>query len=344
MKIGIYAGYWSTNIGNSYFQLGCKYLIKQAFPNATTFFIADEAGYIDPNAGNPTNSYNSILNINMDIAIILGPFIRPEVAKIAIPTLLELRKKGIKILALGVGMMDYTPSTINYASEILKEVSPDIFMTRDRETYNAFNNSCKCAYDGIDLGFFSSDVYGEAPGLEGDYVTFNFDQIPEPLVIEGQSGQYKFEFEGKDYSLIFNKRRKSLSEKGFLFQTMDSLILKQSYNNNFAGKKIIRTDHRYNPVILKRIYRYPNTIASDIPEPYWAAYKNTKLTISNRVHACVATLSFGNPAWLFTKSPRSYLLDRVGVTDIRKGPVSIPIDYLAEEKARMVEFIKTHIS
>lgn len=344
MKIGIYAGYWSTNIGNSYFQRGCKYLIEQALPNATTFFIADEAGYIKPNQGNPINSYNSILNIDMDIAIILGPFIRPEVAKIAIPTLLQLKKKNVKIVALGVGMMDYKSTTIQYASEVLKEISPDIFMTRDRETFNAFRTSCKYAYDGIDLGFFSSDVYGNAPGLNGDYVTFNFDQLPEPLIIEGAGGDYPFEFNGKSYSLSFNKQRKSLSEKGFIFQTIDSLLLNQSYNKEFAGNEIIRTDHRYNPVILKRIYRYPNTIASDIPEPYWAAYKNTKLTISNRVHACVATLSFGNPAWLFTKSPRSYLLDRVGVTDIRKGPVSVSLDYLKEEKVNMIEFIKNHIS
>lgn len=343
MNIGIYAGYWSTNIGNSYFQRGCEYLFRQAFPDANIFFIADEAGYINPKAGNPANSFNSILNIKMDIAVILGPFIRPEVSKIAIPTLLALKKKGIRVIALGVGMMDYQKSTIEYANKVLNEIKPDIFMTRDNPTYEAFSKSCKLAYNGIDLGFFSSDVYGNAPGLDGDYVTFNFDQLPEPIVSSDQLGEFPFEFNGKGYSLSFNKRRKKFAEKGFLYQIFDGLFLSQKYNESFDGLPIIRTDHRYNPAILKRIYRYPNTIASDIPEPYWAAYKNTKLTISNRVHACVATLSFGNPAWLFTKSPRSYLLDRVGVTDIRRGPITVSTDYLADEKLKMIDFIKYHL-
>lgn len=344
MKIGIYAGYWSTNIGNSYFQYGCKYLLNKAFPDATIFFISDEAGYINPQKGNPANSFNSILNIEMDVVAILGPFIRPELKNIAIPTLLNLKEKGVKIIALGVGMMDYQPETIRYANKILTEISPDIFMTRDRETFTAFGNICKNSYDGIDLGFFSSDVYDNSPGLSGDYVTFNFDQIPEPIVIRGDEGDYPFVFEGELYSLRFNRLRKKISERGFLYQIIDAFIPNYNFNKSFAGKTIIRTDHRYNPVILNRIYRYPNTIASDIPEPYWAAYKNTKLTVSNRVHACVATLSFGNPAWLFTKSPRSYLLDRVGATEIRKGPVSISLDYLAEEKNKMIDFVREHLS
>lgn len=342
MNIGIYAGYWSTNIGNSFFQYGAKYVIQKAFPEANVFFIADEQGYINPKKGNPTNSFNSILNIDLDIAVILGPFIRPEVAKIVIPTLQELKKKGIKILAMGVGMMDYTPKTIAYASSVLKEIQPEIFLTRDQETYEAFKSSCVHSYNGIDLGFFSSDVYN-GTGLSEDYITLNFDQIPEPRIKKGTRGDYPFCFEGESYSLSFNERRKAFNEKGFLFQLADRMFLPQSYNNNFAGKKIIRTEHRYNPIFLKKIYCYPNTIASDIPHPYWAAYKNTKLTISNRVHACVATLSFGNSAFLFTKSPRSYLLDRIGASDIKKGPVTLEKDRLTEEKENLIEFVRTHI-
>jgi len=100
------------------------------------------------------------------------------------------------------------------------------------------------------------------------------------------------------------------------------------------------TNHRYNPMYIKKIYSLPHTYSGDTPFPYWAIYKNSKLTISNRVHACVATLSFGNPAWLFTKSPRAGLLDRVGAGDIKEQPVRIDIPRLQKDKAEMIAFVK----
>ena len=51
---------------------------------------------------------------------------------------------------------------------------------------------------------------------------------------------------------------------------------------------LIRLDHRYNPAIPRKIYSKPNTFSADIPEGYLSIYKSSKLTVSNRVHACVA--------------------------------------------------------
>lgn len=342
MNIGIYCGYWSTNIGNSFFQLGAEYILQKAFPKATIFFIADEQGYINPAGGNPKNSFCPIDRQSLDYAVILGPFIRPEVGKIVVPTLQKLKKQGVKILAMGIGMMDYTKKTILYSAEILKEIQPDLFLTRDRETYDAFSKYVKNSYDGIDLGFFSSDVYS-GTGIQGDYITLNFDQLPEPKIEEGYSDVLPFELNKKQMHLKFNPYRKKWNEKGFIYQMIDRLFFPKFWNKDVADWEIIRTDHRYNPVFLRRIYSHPNTISSDVPFPYWAVYKNSKLTISNRVHACVATLSFGNPAWLFSKSPRSYLLDRVGANTIKAQPTRIDLQRLAEEKKNLIEYVQTHI-
>lgn len=341
VNIGIYAGYWSTNIGNSFFQLGAKYVLNKAFPGANVFFIADEQGYIAPSKGNPANGFNSILNIDIDIAVILGPFIRPEANIINLPTLKELKRREVKIMALGVGMMDYTPETIKYTQAVLEEIRPDVFMTRDNETFEAFKSSHYNSYNGIDLGFFSSDVYNGS-GIDGQYCVLNFDQLPEPKICKNGS-RNGFTFNGEQYYLKFPRFKTWLSNKGTMFQILERCLLPQYSNPDLAGCQIIRTEHRYNPILLPKVFCYPNTISSDIPEPYWAAYKNTRLTISNRVHACVATLSFGNPAWLFTKSPRSYLLDRVGANTIKTQPTSIDIDRLDDEKNRLIEFIGSSI-
>lgn len=343
MNIGIYTGYWSTNIGNSFFQLGAEFVLRKAFPKANIFPIADESGYINPRAGNPKNSYNPIWAQELDYAVILGPFVRPETNKIVLPTLQNLKKRGVKILAMGVGMMDYTNSTIEESKQILKEIDPDIFITRDRETYDAFASSTRNAYDGIDLGFFSSDVY-HGTGISGKYVTLNFDQLPEPKIQKPKNNdQFNFDLAGSKYGLNFNQTKKKLYEKGFKYQLFDRLFLPQFYNTEIGKYNIIRTEHRYNPVLLKKIYSLPNTFSSDIPHPYWAIYKNSALTISNRVHACVATLSFGNPAWLFTKSPRAFLLDRVGAKDIKSKPTTIDLNKLQQEKDNLIQFVKDSI-
>lgn len=344
MNIGIYTGYWSTNIGNSFFQLGEEFLLKKVFPNAYIYPVADEPGYINPVKGNPGNAFNPVVHQKLNYAVVLGPFIRPEISKIILPTLRQLKKQGTKILAMGVGMMDYREDTIKKSREILQEIDPDIFITRDRETFEAFCNHTRNPYDGIDLGFFSSDLY-TGSGVNGKYIVLNFDQLPEPLIREKiNNDQLSFHFEGKEYEIVFQNWRKKLHEKGFKYQLLDRLLFQQTFNKSFGEYDIIRTDHRYNPVFLKKIYALPNTFSSDIPHPYWAIYKNSALTISNRVHACVATLSFGNPAMLFTKSPRSFLLDRVGANDIKSKPVKIDLDVLQLEKENMINFIKETIS
>lgn len=345
MNIAIYIGYWSTNIGNSFFQLGAEYVLKNIYPQANVFFVGDEQGYIKPSVGNPQNSYNPFIGSKIDYLVILGPFIRPEFFKISAPTIESFFKNGTKIIALGVGMMDYQPETIQKVGEFLKKYPPVLLTTRDSETFEALKNFVPKIYNGIDLGFFVSDIWGKSPEFSGDnYITFNFDQLPEPKFVKtiDSSDKNAFSVGEVSYQIKFNRFRKKWCEKGFLYQLFDQLILPQSKTENLGDYKIIRTDHRYNPVVLKKIYKSPNTYSGDVPYSYLQIYKNTEITFSNRVHACVATLAFGNKAMLFTKSPRAYLLDRVKAHGIKEKPVSIDLGLLQKEKDDLINFIKNN--
>ena len=79
---------------------------------------------------------------------------------------------------------------------------------------------------------------------------------------------------------------------------------------------------------------------SDIPDDYLNLYANTYGVYSNRVHACIATLAFGNRAMHFSKSPRAYLFDRLGVKNIRKELVKLDPDMLLQEKESQLSFLK----
>ena len=81
----------------------------------------------------------------------------------------------------------------------------------------------------------------------------------------------------------------------------------------------------------------------DTPEGYLLAYSNSKLTLSNRVHANVASLSYGNKAMYFSDSKRANLLNRLGLNTIYNKPVSLNFSELDFEKKELVLFIKNQI-
>jgi hypothetical protein len=41
----VLAGYWSANIGNSFFQLGAQFLLEQIFPDGHVVMLSDQPAY-----------------------------------------------------------------------------------------------------------------------------------------------------------------------------------------------------------------------------------------------------------------------------------------------------------
>ena len=91
---------------------------------------------------------------------------------------------------------------------------------------------------------------------------------------------------------------------------------------------------------MRKVYRYNNSFCADIPHTYANIYAEAELTLSDRVHACAITLAYGNAAYLFAKTGRSALLKRVGAVGIEERPVKIDMQYLADEKRKLIEWLK----
>lgn len=345
-NIAVMAGYWSTNIGNSFFQLGAEYLMKQIFPNDNVFIFADQPGYWNVSKGNPANSLPLLENMQLDYLVIQGPFLRPEFNKIWQNTLRELQKNGTKIIVLAAGMMKYDDKNVRQYRRWLEETPPFIFSTRDSDTYKGVHDLAEHSYDGVDTALFVADIF-EPPALNfGDYIVYNFDKWPEPQIwYTGDSTasgvpDISFEFDSHNWNVKFPSFRKGLVQKSRLIQTLDSWI-PEKVVDNLNGYHVVRTDHRTNPFYLRNTHRRPNTFAHDLPQGYLALYANTKLTLSNRVHACVATMVYGNSAMLFSATPRARLLDRLGATEISERPVRLDLDYISTEKRKMTEWLKS---
>jgi len=346
-NIAVLAGYWSTNIGNAFFQLGAQWLLREALPHANVFLIGDQPGYYNTRRGNPINALDYVKHLKIDALVILGPFCRPEMRSIIADAMIAQHRRGTKIIILAAGMMTYDEVTIGISRDILKEVHPYLMTTRDTETYELLGDLADYAYDGIDVATFVSDMHQPVSTDLSPYVVMNFDQIPEPTFIP-MSGKLskrakQFMWEGEAWSVKQPRIRTELSYLSKAFTFGEAFLPLRTPPTELSSYMILRTDHRYNPFLPRKTYFGSNTYAGDIPNSYLNIYANSQCTFTNRVHACVATASYGNPAMLFTRSPRSYLLKRLGLTTIKEKPTRIDLDYLQDEKQKLIKFVKTSL-
>jgi len=342
-NVAVLAGYWSTNIGNAFFQLGAQWLLRQVLPDANIFLIGDQPGYYKVAKGNPPNALDYVAHLDIDAVVILGPFARPEADSIVGNMMRALHRRGVKIIILAAGMMQYDQATVDQTRRLLDESPPFIMTTRDTETFERLGDCAEHAYDGIDVATFVSDLLKPVPTDLPPYVVMNFDQIPEPRFVEGEARGKRFVWGGKTWTAIQPKWRTELSYKSRAFPFADAFIPRAAPNDRINGLEIVRTDHRYNPFLPRRSYHWPNSYAGDLPHSYLNLYANTECTFSNRVHACVATLSFGKPAMLFTRSPRAHLLARLGIDKIKQELVTLDPDWLRHEKMQLRDFCRSAI-
>lgn len=342
-RIGVLTGYWSTNIGNAFFQLGAVYALQKAYPQAHVFPVGDQAGYWSTSKGNPPNSIDYAKHLDLDALVILGPYIRPEMSNIVSDLIRTQHDKGAKIIVLAAGMMQYDQGTIDISRSLMKECPPHIFTTRDTETFDALGDLAEFAFDGVDVATFVSDLYPKVPTDIEPYIAMNFDQIPEPAIAPSNmfsgSVDRTFDFEDQTWNVRHPKRRTELCYKHRAYIFLDSLLGLNTGPARIDDKLIIRTDHRYNPFLMKKNYRAPMMYSGDVPYSYLNIYANADLTISNRVHACVATTAYGNPAMLFTRSPRAYLLKRLGLDRIKDEPQCVDLGFLSDEKAKLIAWL-----
>jgi polysaccharide pyruvyl transferase WcaK-like protein len=341
------ASWWSTNIGNSFFQIASQYVLGALFPDDRVVPISDQPGFWNVRKGNPPNAFLPLEYVeDVDYLIISGPIFRPEFDRIYLDTLRRVRSKGTKIVIFGAGMMNYEDRWIEQYRRWLRDLEVHTLVSRDSTTYEALHDCVSHAYDGIDVAFFISDAYDPVPMHEGNYVVFNFDKTAEPNIdllqnAPGSAGNYDVvaDWEGERQVAVKQPPvRTYLSALTRAYSFLDAYLPRQ-YPTSFGDYDIVRTDHRFNPMLQRKVYEAPNSFASDTPYGYLNIYANARAVISCRVHACVATLAFGNPALFVYRTPRAKLLERVGVTDIKNEFCTLSPAYLKEEKQDMKNFI-----
>jgi len=294
-----YGGRWPTNIGNAFIDYGALYTIKKACPTAEIHLASGFSRWLCLENRRDLNNCIDLAQImHADYLVVSGSMLTSPAIKTFCPILRELARRGTRIILNGCGGALYSEKEIKDFKGFLNDIKAYGFISRDRNAYDTYKGYCEKSFDGIDCAFFLSDAFRPAPLQIRDFVVYNFDHINEPPIIE--------EHERK---II----RTNHSTYRFFPNTVESKGIFFAFSTRFP---FVRA---YKPTIKKLPFKNMNLLVSDFPEDYLNLYAHAHAVYSDKVHVCIAALSFGNLARLYLENARVALFEKVGAYFIKEG-------------------------
>ena len=351
VRVAYCTGFWCTNVGNAFFGLGVEHVLKKILGEENVTIVSDLQTYTTGYGKRlhiHKNQLEYISKLKVDYIVLAGPVLSRFFLELWKEIIEKLERRGIRYIILSAGMMKMNSDTLSECQAFFKQHPPYILASRDRETFDNFANYAEKSYDGICFSFYAPDYYRPC-GIEEQYVTLNFDKISEPKIwANDDSDDSAFAFEGKSFHVKYTGLFSKISAKTDRFSDAliyaTSLLPQRKREDKIGEYSVVRTDHRFHPHFRGKIYKQKNSFCADLPYGYLDLYANSNLTLSDRVHACAATLAYGNSAMLFAKTTRDGLLGRVGAHEISEHPVSIDIQYLENEKRKMMDWLAKALS
>jgi len=342
LRVVLHGGTWTTNIGNAFLHWGARALIQAAVPDAELHFASTMPHYyymrrIAPPPPRPLGPMNLAFRAGRTLHRILRPSPgRPassgRSASDSDPTAYATLLAGdptIDVLSLAdcdlivvAGMMlskaavwlDY-PALLRAA----RGGTRILFLGVGAEYYNdRERKECGDLLARLDpIGLSSRDddsydLYGRSArncikGIDcGFFVSHAYRPLPLRL---------------KDYvAAAFDTTREpaTLGEKDNVVR-LHHCSFGQQPGVFFAGER---------------------TMISELPQDYLAFYANAREVHSDRVHACVAALSYGVPARFYGRTPRVSLFKPVGCDRISDTTVTIREGLLDQKKAELVTWLR----
>ena len=350
LRIALTSGHWGQNIGNAFFNIGGRWILEQIFPGANISFILDQPGYRtfhNKMSGNPKNDFGIMKYLDVDLLVLQGPLLADSFPILWRDTLQALKDRGVKYGFLSTALFRHTAAEIEANRKFIAEFPPAFLSTRDTNTYENFKDLAPVSYDGIDSAFFVPKACQPPKLTCPPFVAMNFDRWPEPRIRMDaepvRAGSMDFTFEGKTWHLDMPKLFTRMADKNKYLSYLADFLDFRKLPDSLGARQVLRTEHRVNPFISRKVYHRPNMVCSDEPWTYLTVYANSELTISDRVHACAATLAYGNPAVLFAKTSRARLFDRVGAGAVLKEVVKLAPEALETQRASQIEFLRRNV-
>lgn len=340
MHVALVSGFWGQNIGNAFFNLGGKATLEAA--GATVSLVQDQSAYWsfrDEAKGPYSRAWHFIESIEADLLVLQGPLLTRNFGNIWRSTLQHLAARGVPWAILSGGFRSYSADELRVAQSVLSEIPPLFISTRDEPTAKRLAEIFPAVRSGVDSGFFVRNSY-DPPTIKADpYLALCFDHYVEPEIVADPKSDIRIRSIAYQmrYPLALDRLAGRSKAHAYIAQFLDR---RQPPVALADGTEIVRPEHRTNPHLPFKIYQRPNSIASDEPWTYLALYANAEATISDRVHACVASLAYGRPAHLHNpNTKRKYLFESVGASNIEQTLAEVDPSRLEHEYGSVVGYL-----
>ena len=313
---------WNHNIGNGFLGKGALATLERAFPDAKIVELGHYGRFINQRQYSLSRKVAARLgqglesdekkrmkffsSVDPDLVVLPGPILDETAYRIFEPTLRQAHENDVPIFLLGTGSPSYSSETQAYIHEMFNKYPPDAILTRNPLAYELYSDRIPRAYNGIDNAFYI-DEWFDPVRIDHPFTALTFDKTDEPkieatrTVIRPQHRPYR------PYILsIFDRIKRKLS----------------------IGWQMVRYDDR-------------NWFFSDSLEDYLFVYGNAETTHTDRIHAAVPTVVYGNQAKLYLDSPRTNIFDKDFIEQ-KNGYLSVNRSRLEDSKAQQVQKLRQY--
>ena len=302
-KILYYGAGWPTNIGNAFIDLGAMAALKRAFPQAKIGFASEMPRWFFGYRNRAQGGITSRHDFpGMDRAMDIGALVECDL-----------------VVFSGMAMCE----------EFVAVNGPTLMEIRRRGIPVILMGTGGCVYDDGEKRIFGDFLRRLEPVgfISRDDVSF-----------ETYRSAVKRAYKGVDCGFFLREAFEpfSLSLPPYVVANFDTM---EEPSLPTHGRLLIRSHHNC-WAAPESHYCRSHTLISDIPQDYLTLYANAEEVHTDRVHACVATLSYGRKARFYRATPRGSLFSVLGVEDMRNRPVCIDLDLLERKKQQQVEIVR----
>ncbi len=337
MKILVENSTW-VNIGDGFYQYSLFHLFKTLFPHHDIQMLDGPiARAFKLNGRFTKNALNLMRFQTGDMYVFSGPILGKNFVSAYGPKIENIVNSGSHYLILSAHAPS-DPAIVDANKRLLRSYPPLAFSSRDRDTYKLYSDIAQTAYDGICGAFFASKVLSVPEvNLGCKYITLStyneFDPSLSVPCLPLWDGNI-------ETATIHIAERPSPYWR--IARHFEWLRGKQQ---QFLGDfLIIRPHHDLSYYWSHLNFVRPHSFLSYNPLSYLSLYQSTSLTISNRVHACVATLSFGNPIFFWGQTERAGVFERVGLVPHGNEIVRLPKGILDDEYSQFCHWLTSVVN
>ena len=313
MRILVENSTW-RNIGDAFYQ-SCLYSIfKNEIPSAE---VAMTDGPIQrsfiPRRIFSKNAFDIRFFHHADLYCFSGPILGEPFLYTYGPLIRSIIENDGRYVLLSVHG-NGSDNVVSDISGFLRKYPPVAFSTRDEQTFERFASACEDPYNGICTSFFASRLFPIIPvKMPRPYVCYSFYSRFEPKITWNTLSGGVIDLESIDIR----------EYPTYIWRIARHFEWLRKLEFEFMEYHIVRPIHDIGYKYSHLNFAKPNSYLSYNPLTYLALYAGTTLTISDRVHACAVSLSFGKPSVLVGKWKRSDLFRQLPLLTNESGVMQI---------------------